>query len=116
MVERIAERYGRITVITLVVLVLTGIYNASWYLPSASALLDSRSGNILLLKIVLVAALVALVSVHGLHFGRKISRLAREKRLKELEAVRRRGRAVSAVNLILMLAILFLAVFLQIPP
>ncbi len=116
MVEKIARRFGSITTVTLAVLVLTGIYNASWYLPSANALFDTATGNVLLAKVVLVAALVFLVYVHGFYFGRKIVRLAREGMSEELEAVRKLSRVVSAVNLVLMVSILVLAVFLQITP
>jgi copper resistance protein D len=115
-VEKMARRFGRITNIILIVLVLTGVYNASWYLPSTSALFDTYLGNLLFVKIVLVIALVVLIYVHGIYFGRKIVRLARERKFQELEAVRKRSRAVSAINLVLMVAILLFAVFLQIPP
>ncbi len=115
-VEKIARQFGRVTSPILVVLVLSGVYNASWYLPSTSALFDTRLGNLLLVKVVLVIVLVVLIYVHGLYFGRKIVRLARERRLEELKAVRKQSRVVSASNLVLMVAILILAVFLQIPP
>jgi putative copper resistance protein D len=115
-VEKIARQFGRITGPTLIVLVLSGVYNASWYLPSTSALFDTYLGNLLLVKIVLVILLVALIYVHGLYFGRKIVRLAREGKLGELNAVRKQSRIVSAANLVLMMAILALAIFLQIPP
>ena len=115
-IEKIARRFGRITNITLVVLVLSGVYNASWYLPSTGALFDTYLGNLLLVKIVLVIVLVALIYLHGLYFGRKIVRLARERKLEELKKVRKQSRIVSAINLVLMMMILVFAIFLQIPP
>ena len=115
-VEKIARRFGRVTSVDLVVLILTGVYNASWYLPSIGALFDTYPGNLLLLKIVLVVVLVILIYAHGLYFGRKIVRLAREGKLEELKVVRKQSRIISAANLVLMVAILVLAVFLQIPP
>lgn len=111
----IAKRFGRMTNIVLIILVLTGIYNASWYLPSTAALFDTPTGNILLLKVILVGALVLLIYVHNVYFGKKIIQLAREKRLEELKALRKRSRLVSAANLVLMLVILLLAVMLQMP-
>lgn len=77
-VEKIARRFGRITNITLVVLILSGVYNASWYLPSTGTLFDTYLGNLLLVKVVLVIVLVALIYLHGLYFGRKIVRLVEE--------------------------------------
>lgn len=115
-VEKIAQRFGMMTNLTLVALVLTGIYNASWYLPSTGALFNTHQGNLLLVKIVLSAVLVGSIYLHGLYFGRKIVRLARENKPAELNAVRKLSRAVSALSLVLMVAILLLAVFLQVPP
>ena len=65
---------------------------------------------------VLVAALVALIYVHNVYFGKRIIRLAEERKLRELQALRKQSRIVSATNLILMAAILVLATFLQVPP
>lgn len=114
-VEKLARRFGRITNVTLVVLVLSGVYNASCYLPSTGALFDTYLGTLLLVKIVLVVVLVALVYLHGLYFGRKIVRLAGERKLEELRKVRNQSRIVSAINLVLMMILVF-AIFLQIPP
>ncbi len=115
-VEKIARQFGRITNLIVVVLVVTGLYTASWYLPSTNALFDTYVGNLLLVKIVLVIVLIFLIYLHGIYFGRKIAQLGRERRLEELKAVRKQSRMVSAANLALMIAILLFAVFLQIPP
>ena len=115
-VGKIAKNFGRITNPILVVLVLSGIYNASWYLPSMNALFNTYAGILLLIKTILVATLLVLIYVHNLYFGRRIVQLAKEKRLNELKALRKRSRIVSFANLSLMVAILVLATMLQIPP
>jgi uncharacterized membrane protein len=115
-VGKIAKAFGKTATILLIVLVATGVFNASWYLPSMQALFDSYTGMILLVKIVLVATLIALIYVHNLYFGKRILRLAEEKKLEELQALRKQSRIVSATNLILMVAILVLATLLQMPP
>lgn len=114
----IARQFGKITNPILVILVLTGIYNASWYLPSFEYLFSFRSyeATVLFVKVILVLILLILVYVHGAYYGRKISKLAREKKIDELKTVRRKSRLVSYANLVLMLAILLLAVMLQMPP
>ncbi len=58
----------------------------------------------------------ARVTFPALLFGRKIVRLARERKLDELKAIRRRSRIVSFSNLGLMIAVLVLATMMQIPP
>lgn len=60
-VGKIAKGFGRITNPILIVLVLTGIYNASWYLPDVNALFKTAGGQILFAKTVLVIALLVLI-------------------------------------------------------
>ncbi|MBI3023700.1 MAG: CopD family protein [Thaumarchaeota archaeon] len=115
-VGKIAKQFGRIANPTLVVLVLTGVYNASWYLPSVNALFDTYTGNLLLTKTILVVILLVLIYTHNVYFGRNIVRLASEKKLDELRALRRRSRVVSFANLSIMVAILLLVTMMQVPP
>ncbi len=113
LVGRLARRFGQVVTPLLLLLVATGLYNASWYLPSVTAPLSSLAGQLLFAKSVLVAVMIALIYVHGLYFGRRISRLAREGQVEGLRRIRRRSRLVAYANLGLMLVILALAVGLQ---
>jgi len=113
LVARVARRFGQFTHPLLVVLVATGIFNATWYLPSLSALTTTPAGELLLTKGLVVVLLIALIYLHGAYYGPRIVRLARERRYDELRALRRRSRTVSMINLALMLAVLLLAVLLQ---
>ena len=117
-VAKIAKDFAKITNPTLIILVLTGIYNISWYLPSYQDLFSFRTyGDVVLFtKAVLVVILVILIYVHGVYYGRKISRLALAKDTEGLRAVRRVSRLISYTNLGLMIAILILATMLQSPP
>jgi len=114
-VGKIARAFGDLTNPIIVVLVFTGLYNATWYLQSANALLE-YPGTLLLAKRILVAVLLLFIYVHNVYFGKRIIRLAKEGRLDELKALRKRSRVVSAANLTLMLLILLLATMMQIPP
>ena len=117
-VGKMAKQFGKITNPVLAILVLTGIYNASWYLPSFSALFafSAYGAQVLFVKVVLVVSLIVLIYAHGAYYGRKIVRLAREGDVKGLAAVRKRSRVISIANLALMVVILVLAVMLQIAP
>jgi uncharacterized membrane protein len=114
-VGKIAKQFGRLTHPTLGLLIITGLYDASWYLRSAAGLFE-YPGTILLSKMILVVVLLILVYVNNLYLGRRIVRLAREGNLGKLKELRRRSRVLSAVNLSLMLAIILLAVMMQLPP
>ena len=63
-----------------------------------------------------MVALLTLIYVHSVYFGRRIVQLSGERRLDELRSLRRRSRVVSAANLSLMGIILLLAVMMQTPP
>jgi len=114
-VGKIAKKFGRIVNPTLVILILTGIYNATWYVSSVSSLVI-YPGTILLTKMGLVAVLIFLVYLNNAYFGKQILRLGREKTLDELREIRKMSRLVSIANLSLMTMILVLAAMMQIPP
>ena len=114
-VGKIAKKFGRLTHPTLTILIITGLYNASWYIRSVGGLFE-YPGTILLSKMALVAVLLLLVYVNNLYLGKRIVRLAREGKLDRLEKLRKRSKFLSIVNLSLMLAILLLAVMMQMPP
>jgi putative copper resistance protein D len=116
LIGRVARQFGRWTNVLLVVLVLTGLYNARAYFAVPGAWWVSPGGEILLAKMVAVATLIGLIYLHGAYYGPRIVRLAREGRLDELKALRRRSRVISYANLALMLVVLWLAVLLQMPP
>jgi putative copper resistance protein D len=113
LVGRIAKQFGRLVTPLLVVLVLTGLYNATWYLPSFSSLFYTYDGLLLFIKSVLTTGLIVLIYIHNVYFGRKIVRMARERDVEGLKAVRRRSRVISMMNLVLMALILLVAVLMQ---
>jgi len=114
-IGKIAKTFGRLVNPTLVVIIVTGIYNASWYIASWEDLLV-YPGTILLTKITLVMALLILIYVHNVYFGKRIIAFAREKNLEALKKIRKTSRKISATNLILMATIFLLAVLMQMPP
>lgn len=112
-VGRIAKQFSKVVYPSLLVLVLTGLYNASWYLPSMDALFDTYAGQLLFAKVIVVIVLLVLLYVSNVLFGRRITKLASEGRLEELKALRRRSRLVSFTNLGLMAVILLLVALMQ---
>jgi putative copper resistance protein D len=112
-VGRIAKQFARVVNPALLMLALTGVYNATWYLPSTSALLDSYAGDLLLAKLCSFVALLLLLYLSNVYFGRRITRLAKEGRLEELKVLRRKSRLVSFANLGLMALILLFVALMQ---
>lgn len=112
----IAKKFGRIANISLLILVITGIYNTTWYLGSLDSLFSTFGGNLLLVKIILVGLLIIFTYLHNFFYGKKIIKFASEKRINELIAIRKKSRIVSVINILLMIAIVVLATFMQMPP
>ena len=111
-VGTIARVFGRIVGPTILVLIATGIYNATWYLSSFGELFRDAKGIVLLAKIIVTAVLIALIGVHDVYFSRKIARLAAEERHTELAAVRRWSHVLSAATVVAMGGVLALTVSL----
>ncbi|MDE1821409.1 MAG: CopD family protein [Euryarchaeota archaeon] len=109
LVGKIARGFAKWSNATLLLLVVTGLYNASWYLAGASPL----ARELLEIKVALVGVLVLGIYAHGLYYGRKISRLAKAGDVQGLQAVRKRSRPISYLNLALMVAILVVVALMQ---
>ena len=116
LVAKIAKRFGQLVNPTLGILLLTGVYNATWYLPSFGSLFTTFLGQILLLKVALVAVLVFLVYFNNIVYARRIVKDAREGRMQDLQEVRKISRLISFTNLALMITIVLLSVVLRAPP
>jgi len=114
-VGKIARKFGNLTNPILVALVVTGLYNATWYVQSLTGLFE-YPGTLLLSKVILVVILLTLIYVHNVYFGKRIIRLAQEGNLDSLKQLRKRSRIVSATNLSLMILILLVATMMQMPP
>lgn len=115
LVGKIAKEFGRLVTPLLIILVLTGLYNATWYLPSFGSLFYTYDGLLLFTKSVLTVVLIALIYVHNVYFGRKIVKLAREHDVDGLKSIRKRSRVISMTNLALMALILLFATLMQSP-
>ncbi|MFQ6011075.1 MAG: CopD family protein [Nitrososphaerales archaeon] len=113
LVGRLARRYGRLINWTLVVLILTGLYNLPGYLGSAS--IFDPSSRILLMKMVLVLVLIFFIYYNNIIYGKRIVKSAREEKTSELRTLRKKSRVFSMLNLSLMLIITLLAIFLRSP-
>ena len=112
-VGRIAKRFALFTHISVIVLIITGIYNATWYLGTFSALFNTTGGHLLLAKIIVVGIDIIIIYANNLYHGRKIMRLAREGKLEEVRRIRKTTHLFSFISLALLLVIVLLASALQ---
>lgn len=113
LVATVARRFGKLVSWDFLLLVATGVYNATWYLARFGDLLTTAKGKLLLVKLVLVALLLASMLVHDLFYAKRIARIAREGDLAQLRAIRRTSRLVSAASVIFMVGVLVVVILMQ---
>ena len=114
-VGQIAKSFGKIVGPTVLVLIASGIYNATWYLSSFGELFSDSRGRLLLYKMIATALLLVAILIHDVHFSRRISRLAREGDVEGLAKVRKKSRIVSFASVILMAAVVVFVILMQGP-
>ena len=111
----VAKRFAYFSHVSLLILIVTGLILAfGWYLPQPSDLKTTLPGKILLSKIAVVAAMIAIVYGNNMYHGKRIMRLSREGKKEELQKLRRMSHILSFISLGLMAVIVVLAVALQI--
>src|SRR5207244_5876885 len=73
--HQIVRLFTRVAIPTVVVLALAGLYNTWVHVDSFGALWSTAYGRTLLLKLILVALMLALGALNNFHFGKKALRL-----------------------------------------
>jgi copper resistance protein D len=116
LVGRVGTRYGYVSVVALILLLVTGYLNGEHQSVNWSDLTETDYGTRLLVKLVLVGLIIVVTALHT-WYGRRIVALAERagvaKQSTVMDVERRRLQIVSgslsAVNLILNLAVVWIA-------
>ncbi len=118
-VRVIARRFAVMSVIALLVLLVTGLYQLTSITPEPIArnMLDYRFGPIMIWKTVLVVVLVGLILVHGFVFARRVALVTEAVTAGELEGwaldrARRNSLIFSALIMLVSFIVLALGVML----
>ena len=61
---KVGRRFNKIAVPALIILIVTGIYQAHLVLQKSDILYDTSYGNVLIIKMILVAALIGTYAIH----------------------------------------------------
>lgn len=114
-VGRIGKRFAVFTNASIIILILTGLYNATWYLGPdfIHALLYTEGGQILFVKGIVVVAMVLLMYSNNMYHGKRIMKMAQEGNMEGLKRLRKTSHLLSYITLLLMVVITILAVALQ---
>lgn len=118
LVARVGQRFERVSLLALLVLVVTGILNAERRNVQWGRLSEYAWGQTLHTKLEILGVVIVLTLVHTRYYGRRLERLAERAARGEVtgEALAREQRrlrigsgVLSALNLLLTLAIVLLA-------
>lgn len=119
LVSVVARRFGALAAISLVTLLVTGLYQFYTVVPDViqEEMMDFRFGMIFITKMTMFTVVVALVMVHAMVFARRIRRLsdaveAGEAEPAELEQARMHSFLFSGLLLLASFATLWLGVTL----
>ncbi len=111
---KVGRRFNSVSLVALLLLATTGAYNGWFRLRSLELLFTTYYGQLLLLKLALVAVVIALTYLHSYRLTPKLESLALSGIVESPEAKALRGKTItlSVVQLILNLLVVFIAVLL----
>ena len=112
---KVGRRFNKIAVPALIILMATGIYQAHLILQKSELLVESSYGNILIIKIILVAALIGTFAIHVRVIRKDVEDKIMSKQIsdKELQSLRKKIIILGEITVVLSVIILFLAALLN---
>ena len=112
---KVGRRFNKIAVPALIILMATGIYQAHLILQKSELLVESSYGNILIIKVILVAALIGTFAIHVRVIRKDVEDKIMSKQIsdKELQSLKKKIIILGEITVVLSVIILFLAALLN---
>ena len=112
---KVGRRFNKLAVPALIILMATGMYQAHLILQKSDLLLDSSYGNILVIKIILVVALIVTFAIHVRVIRKDVEEKIMSNQMSEPEIQKLRKKIIilGEITVVLSLVILFLASLLD---
>ena len=112
---KVGRRFNKIAVPALIVLMGTGIYQAHLILQKSELLVESSYGNILVIKIILVVALIVTFAIHVRVIRKDVEEKIMSKQISDdqLQVLRKKIIILGEITVVLSIIILFLAAVLN---
>ncbi len=108
---QVGRRFNKLAMPALFILIATGIYQAHLVLQKSDILYDTSYGQVLIIKIVLVAALLITYAIHVRIIRKDVEDkiLAKQMPQEQLQKLRKKIIILGEVTVVLSVIILFLA-------
>lgn len=112
---RVGRKFNKIAVPSLIILIVSGLYNSSGYLTKPSLFLSTNYGLVLVAKIVLVIILIITFIVHVRLIRTKVEKQIESKKLSSIEIQKLRSKIITLgrITVIVSVAILLMAALLH---
>jgi putative copper export protein len=112
---RVGRRFNKIAVPSLIILMVTGLYNSHVLLSKPELLIATSYGIFLIIKIILVVALIIIYAIHVRVIRKDIEEKIMSNQMPEhqIQKLRKKIIILGEITVVLSLAILFLASLLD---
>ena len=112
---KVGRRFNKLAVPALIILMATGMYQAHLILQKSDLLLESSYGNVLVIKIILVVALIATFAIHVRVIRKDVEEKIMSKQISDdqLQVLRKKIIILGEITVVLSIIILFLAAVLN---
>ena len=112
---KVGRRFNKLAVPALIILMATGMYQAHLILQKSDLLLESSYGNVLVIKIILVVALIATFAIHVRVIRKDVEEKIMSKQISndQLQVLRKKIIILGEITVVLSIIILFLAAVLN---
>ena len=112
---KVGRRFNKIAVPALINLIVTGMYQAHLVLQKSDILYDTSYGNVLVIKMILVAALIGTYAIHVRIIRKDVEDQIISKQISEaqLQKLRKKIIILGEITVVLSVIILFLAALLN---
>ncbi len=115
MMIRVGRRFNKIAIPSLIILIVTGIYNSHSFFNNSDLLLSTDYGNWLLVKIILVIALIITYVIHVRIIRKDVEEQIMSKQMSEKQIKKLRIKIIilGEVIVVISVAVLFMAALLN---
>jgi len=115
MMIRIGRRFNKIAIPSLIILIVTGIYNSYSFFNNSELLFSTSYGNLLIIKIILVIALIIAYVIHIRIIRKDVEVQIVSKKMTEEQVKKLRSKIIilGEIIVVISVAILFMAALLN---
>ncbi|MCH7757048.1 MAG: CopD family protein [Thaumarchaeota archaeon] len=112
---RIGKRFNKIAVPSLIILVVTGLYNSQMLLSNPYLLMTTSYGTFLTIKIVLVIALIITYAIHVRVIRKDVEDqiMSKQMPIQQIQKLRKKIIILGEITVVLSVTILFFAALLD---